>query len=295
MTVEGYQPGEDEDMNVGQNWIGQGYFSTMGIALLTGREFEASDTASSSKVAIINEAMVRRYFENRNPIGARFTFGSGDRVHPDIEIVGVVKDSKHATVRDKVGPFVYIPYSQFKTVGNMTFYVKTRQELGATAALLRREVQRLDGNLPIYDMKSLERQIDESLFNDRFLTLLSMSFALLAALLASLGLYGVMAYTVTRRNREIGIRMALGATRGIVSWLILKEIVILAVIGLVVGLPTAYALGRLTESLLFGVKVGDPIVFIAAGLLLTAATLLGGYLPARKAASIDPLEALRCE
>jgi predicted permease len=295
ITVEGYQAGEDEDMNIGQNWIGQGYFSTMGIPLLSGREFAASDSASSPKVAIINEAMVRRYFENRNPVGSRFAFGSGDKVRPDIEIVGVVKDSKHATVRDKGGPFVYLPYSQFKTAGNITFYVKTRQELGVTAALLRHEVQRLDGNLPIYDMKPLERQIDDSLFNDRFLTLLSMSFALLAALLASLGLYGVMAYTVTRRNREIGIRMALGATRGIVSWLILKEVVILAVIGLVVGLPAAYALGRLTESLLFGVKVGDPVVFIAAGLLLSAATLLGGYLPARKAASIDPLEALRCE
>jgi len=118
---------------------------------------------------------------------------------------------------------------------------------------------------------------------------------LLAALLASLGLYGVMAYTVTRRSREIGIRMALGATRGIVSWLILREVVMLAVIGLVVGLPAAYALGRWTESLLFGVKASDPIVFIGAGLLLTVATLLGGYLPARKAAGIDPLVALRCE
>jgi ABC-type antimicrobial peptide transport system permease subunit len=239
--------------------------------------------------------MARRFFENRNPIGSRFAFGSGDRVRPDIEIVGLVKDSKHATVREKGGPFVYIPYSQFKTVGNITFYAKTSQELGPTAAILRREVQRLDSNLPVYDMKTLEGQIDDSLFSDKFLTILSLAFAVLAALLASLGLYGVMAYTVTRRNREIGIRMALGATRGIVSWLILREVVILAIIGLVVGLPAAYALGRFTESLLFGVKVGDPVVFIAAGLLLTAATLLGGYLPARRAASIDPLEALRCE
>jgi putative ABC transport system permease protein len=295
ITVDGYQAQQDEDTNVGQNWIGQGYFSTMGIPLVAGREFTASDTASSPKVAIINESMVQRYFENRNPIGSRFTFGAGDRVRPDIEIVGVVKDSKHATVRDKVGPFVYLPYSQFKTVGNITFYVKTRQDVAATASLLRSEVQRLDSNLPVYDMKTLQRQIDDSLFNDKFLTLLSMAFALLAALLASLGLYGVMAYTVTRRNREIGIRMALGATRGGVSWLILKEVVILAVVGLVVGLPAAYALGRFTESLLFGVRVGDPVVFVGAGLLLTAATLLGGYLPARKAASIDPLVALRCE
>jgi len=147
----------------------------------------------------------------------------------------------------------------------------------------------------VFDLKTLEGQIGESLFADKFLTFLSLCFALLAALLASIGLYGVMAYTVTRRTREIGIRMALGATRGIVSWLILREVVVLAAIGLVVGLPAAYGLGRFTESLLFGVKVGDPLVFVGAGLLLTAATLLGGYLPARKAASIDPLVALRCE
>jgi putative ABC transport system permease protein len=295
ITVDGYKPQENEEMHVGQNWIGSGYFSTMGIPLLRGREFAASETSDSPKVAIINEAMSRRYFEGRDPIGSRFTFGAGDKVRPDIEIVGVVKDSKHATVRDKVGPFVYLPYSQLKTLGNITFYVKSRQDVGSMATGLRREVQRMDANLPVFNLKTLERQIDESLFADKFLTLLSMCFALLAALLASLGLYGVMAYTVTRRTREIGIRMALGATRGVVSWLILREVVVLALIGLVVGLPAAYGLGRLTESLLFGVKASDPLVFIGAGLLLTAATLLGGYLPARKAAGIDPLVALRCE
>jgi ABC-type antimicrobial peptide transport system permease subunit len=188
-----------------------------------------------------------------------------------------------------------MPYSQFKTLGRITFYVKTKQDVQAMASSLRRDVQNIDGNIPVFELKTMERQIDESLFNDKFLTMLSMCFAILAALLAAIGLYGVMAYTVTRRTREIGIRMALGATRGIVSWLILREVVVLAVIGLVAGLPAAYGLGRFIESLLFGVKAGDPLVFVGAGLLLSAATLLGGFLPARKAASIDPLNALRCE
>jgi predicted permease len=295
ITVDGYQANDGEDMNVSQNYIGPDYFSTMGIPLVEGREFRTSDTASSPKVAIINEAMARRFFANRSPIGSRFAFGAGDKIRPDIEIVGVVKDSKHATVREKVGPFLCLPYSQLKTIGEISFYVKTKQDVAAMTTATRRELQRLDGNLPVFRVKTLEGQIDESIFNDKFLTFLSMCFALLAALLASIGLYGVMAYTVTRRTREIGIRMALGATRGVVSWLILREVVVLAAIGLVVGLPAAYGLGRFTESLLFGVKASDPLVFAGAGLLLIGATLLGGYLPARKAASIDPLRALRCE
>jgi len=295
VTVEGYQAREDENMDVSHNRIGPDYFATMSIPLLSGREFALSDTAGSPKVAIINETMARRFFANRNPIGSRFAFGGGDRVRPDIEIVGVVKESKHATVREQSRPFVYIPYAQATGLGRITFYVRTEQDVAAIAPSLRREVQRRDANLPIYELKTLRQQADESLFADRFMTFLSICFGLLAATLAAIGLYGVMAYTVTRRIREIGIRIALGATRGRVAWLILREVGLLTLVGLLVGAPLAFALGRAAESLLFGVKASDPLVFAAAGLLLGGVALLGGYLPARRAAKVDPMIALRCE
>ncbi len=295
VTVEGYQAQEGEEMNVFRNQVGPDYFATMSVPLLSGREFAKSDSAGSPKVAIINETMARRFFAGQNPVGSRFAFGSGNAVRPDIEIVGVVKDSKHATLREQARPFVYLPYAQATDPGRMTFYLRTEQDVAAIAPALRREVQRRDSNLPIYDLKTLRQQADESLFADRFLTFLSICFGSLAALLAAIGLYGVMSYTVTRRIREIGIRVALGATQGSVVWLILREVALLTAAGLAVGAPLAFALGRVTESLLFGVKATDPLVFAAAGLLLCAVAMMGGYLPARRAARVDPVVALRCE
>src|SRR5215468_3657834 len=186
-------------------------------------------------------------------------------------------------------------WAQVASVGRITFYARADQDVSAIAPSLRREVARRDNNLPIYNLKTLQRQEDESLFADRFLTLLSICFGLLAAALAAIGLYGVMAYTVTRRIREIGIRIALGATQRRVAWLILREVALLALIGLLAGAPLAFALGRAAESLLFGVKAGDPLVFAVANLLMAGVALLGGYLPARRAAKVDPMIALRCE
>jgi len=294
VTIEGYQAQENEEMDVRRNRIGPDYFTTMGIPLLGGREFTAADTAGSPKVAIINETMARRYFANRNPIGSHFVFGSGHG-RPDIEIVGVVKDSKHATAREEKRPFAYLPYAQEENLGRITFYARTDQDVAAIAPSLRREVARRDDNLPIYDLKTLSQQADESLFADRFLTFLSICFGSLAAALAAVGLYGVMAYTVTRRIREIGIRIALGATQARVAWLVLREVALLALVGLLAGAPLAFALGRAAESLLFGVRAGDPPVFAAACLLLALVALLGGYLPARRAAKVDPMVALRRE
>jgi predicted permease len=296
VTVEGYQAQDnDEVLRVLRNQVGPAYFATVGIPLLSGREFALSDTATSPKVAIINETMARRFFADRNPVGSRFAFGRGNAVRPNIEIVGVVKESKHSNVRDEAYPFVYLPYAQKDDLGRITFYLRTEQDLAALAPLLRREVNRRDSNLPIYDLKTLQQQADESIFADRFLTFLSVCFGLLAATLAAIGLYGVMVYSVTRRIREIGIRMALGATQVSVAWLILREVMLLALAGLIAGVPLAFALGRAAESVLFEVKASDPLVFIAASVLLGCVALLGGYLPARKAARVDPMVALRCE
>jgi predicted permease len=295
VTIEGYQAQQNEDMNINTNSIGPDYLATMGIPLVGGREFTVADVAGGPKVAIINETMARRFFANRNPIGSRFAFGAGDGIRLDIEIVGVVKDSKHATVREEKWPFAYLPYAQSADLGKITFYARTDQDVDSIAPSLRREVARRDNNLPIFDLKTFQRQADESLFTDRFVTFLSICFGLLAAALASIGLYGVMAYTVTRRIREIGIRISLGATQGRVAWLIMREVALLALIGLLAGVPLAFALGRAAESMLFNVKAGDPLVFAAAGLLLGCVALLGGYLPARRAAKVDPMTALRRE
>ena len=294
ITVEGYDASPGENTDVGKNWVGPDYFSTMGISLESGRELSEADAASAPKVAVVNRAFVQRFFAGRNPLGSHFTFGAGD-VHPDIEIVGVVGDSKHSSVRGSIHSFVYLPYAQDKTLGQLTFYVRTEQNPTNISVSLRQAVAQQDPNLPVYNLKTLADQIDKSLFNDRAITMLSLCFGLLAAVLASVGLYGVMAYTVARRTREVGIRMALGASKSGIVWMVLGEVVRMVAAGLGIGLIAAYALGRLIESELFGVKSSDPIAFIVATLLLSIVALLAGYVPARRAAAADPMKSLRYE
>ncbi|MFZ1972190.1 MAG: ABC transporter permease [Candidatus Acidiferrales bacterium] len=295
ITVEGYNAQEDEDMNVDHNAVGPDFLATMGIPLLTGREFSEADTSTSPKVAIINEAMARRFYAGRNPVGLHFGFGSGKDTKVDIEIVGVVKDSKNTDVRQTVSPFVFLPYSQSTQAGNATFYVRTNQDPAALTASVRNLVAGLDGNLPLYDVRTLTAQVDDIMFTDRLVTVFSLALGLLASLLAAVGLYGVMAYVVARRTREIGIRMALGATQQSVAWMVLREILEMLAAGLVVGLIAACGIGRVIESLLFGVKASDPFVYAIAAALLAAVALLAGWLPSRKAASVDPMVALRYE
>jgi predicted permease len=293
ITAEGYRAGENEDTNVDTNWVGPNYLATLGIPLERGREFNESDTATSQKVVLINERMAKRFFAGRDPIGQHIGWGSGHDTKLDTEIIGVTADSKNEDLRTPVTPFVYSPYSQIERASDATFYVRTEGDPVALGSTLRGTVRGLDPNLPVYDLKTLVTGVNELAFTDRLVTTFSLCIGLLAALLAALGLYGVMAYVVARRTREIGIRMALGATSGSVSWMILHEIVVMCAAGLAVGLVIAYLLGRVIETQLYGVKASDPFVFVMAAVLLAVVAMLAGLLPARKAAGVDPIVALR--
>jgi len=295
ITPEGFPMTEDTNTDVQQNWVAPNFFSTLGIPLLAGREFDHRDVSAAPKVAIVSEKTAQMYFHGQNPVGRHFAFGSGNTVHPNIEIVGLVKDSKNTDLRQEIRPLVYIPYAQDTHQGNATFYVRTNVEPTAMASTLRKTVQSADENLPVFDLKTLDQELDEIAFSERLLTFFSLCLGVLAALLAAIGLYGVMAYMVSRRTREIGIRMALGATQQNVAWLVLRENVRISAAGLGIGLVAAFAIGKLIESQLFGVKASNPSVFLAAAAMLSAVAFLAGWLPARRAAAVDPMVALRHE
>jgi predicted permease len=290
ITVEGYRAREDEDLNVGRNVVSPGYFRTMGIPLVTGREFAASDGPAAPQVVIVNEAFARYFFGSApSAIGRRMTFGAGT-VKLDREIVGVVADSKHETLREKTKWFVYTAFAQDDNPGRMTFFVRS-----AATPEVRRLVRELDPGLPVFGLKSVRAQLGETIYWDRVVAVVSVAFGALATLLAAVGLYGVIAYAVARRTREIGIRMALGATRGRVVQLVLREVAGFATVGIGIGVAAAVAGGRWVESELFGVRSADPVVLAGAAAALALVALAAGGLPARRAARLDPMAALRHE
>ena len=281
------------ESQVNQNFVSPGFFSALGIALVGGREFTRGDNPKAPKVVIINETLAKRFFPNRNPVGARMTFGGGN-VKLDHEIVGVVKDSRYSQVRNEPPPMVYQPYAQEAALGELHFYVSASQRVAVIPAL-RAAVKNLDANLPIYNEKTFEGVIAENLFGERLLAFLSVSFGGLAALLAGLGLYGVLAWTVAQRTREIGIRVALGASPGTVRWMILRQGLWLTLTGIALGLVAGFGFARLLSSLLYQVKPADLLTYAASAILLTGVTLLACWLPAYRAAKTDPLVALRCD
>jgi predicted permease len=301
IKVEGYEAKDEEDMNPNFNSVAPGFFTTLGIPLLSGHDFTDGDLPAAPKVAVVNEAFARYFYQNESPIGRRLGYGRSfkkgmppEEAYP-ITIVGVARDSKAASLREKQVRFVYVPYTQQTEIGQMTFYVRSPLEAAGLGNRVRMLVRQVDPGLPVTDMKTMRAQIHESLFVERMVAVLSAAFGLLATLLAAIGLYGVMSYAVSLRTREIGIRVALGAERRAVLLMVLKEVAVLALIGIAIGLPSGYGLGRLVESQLFGMTARDPLTFAVATATLVVSALLAGYLPAARATRVDPLVALRYE
>jgi len=293
VKVEGYEAKEEENMNPNFNGVGPGFFATLGIPLLAGRDFTEADGPDAPKVAVVNETFARYFFRGEDPIGRRFSLGR--REDEPITIVGLVRDGRAASLREEPLRFVYEPYPQERDVGEMTFYVRSALDPLALAPRLRAVVRRADATLPVNDLKTMGAQIRESLLVERMVAGLSAAFGLLATLLAAVGLYGVMSYAVSLRTREIGIRVALGAERRTVLLMVLREVAVLALLGVAIGLPSGYGLGRLVESQLFGLSARDPLTFTAATATLLLSALLAGYLPAARATRVDPMVALRYE
>ncbi|HEU5411649.1 MAG TPA: ABC transporter permease [Candidatus Acidoferrales bacterium] len=297
ITPEGYAMHAGENTDVLDTYIGPNYFSTMGIPLISGREFSDADTEASTKVCIINEKVAQKYFAGRSPIGLHVTRGAGNsNASPPMEIVGVVADSKWDSPRsDAHVPFVYMPYSQDPNLRSMAFYVRAERDPAGMAATLHSTIQRLDPNLPVNDMRTLDAQVSESIFTDKLVSTLSVSLALLAALMAALGLYGVLAYVVARRTREIGIRMALGGQRADILRMVLGQGARLTIIGGAIGIAVALGASQFVASLLYGVTARDPLTFAGVVILLAIVAGAACYLPARRATRVDPMVALRYE
>ncbi len=295
LTVEGFANGPEADTHSMFNVVGAGFFGKMGIPLVAGREFSDNDTQAGPKVALINETFAKHFFGNRNPVGRKLTPGWDPKKLPDMEIVGVVKDSKYSSVKQKTPRVYYTPWRQSKDIGELSFYVRTALPTDRVVPQIRRVMASIDRDLPLQGLRPLEEQIALNVRQDRIVLQLAASFAIVATLLAMLGLYGVMAYSVTRRTREIGIRLALGAGTGRIRSMVMRELLLILAVGLILGVPAALALGRLTESQLYGVKAYDTTVVIGAVAALAIASFLAAYLPSRRAARVNPTDALRYE
>lgn len=291
-SVEGHTPKDGEDMQAFMNALSPGYFETMKIPFLEGRDFTSMDAVEEPRVAIVNRRFAEHFFPGRSAVGKHLGPGVGPRTKLTIEIIGVVADALYEGPREGVRRQVFVPNWGRRGV---VFYVRAQTGSASVASIIRNEVRRLDASMPVYGMKTLEAQLDETLLTDRLIAMLSAGFGLLATLLASVGLYGVMAFVVARRRKELGIRLALGAQPGLVIWLVMREVLLLLAVGLAIGLPAALALGRLVSTQLYGIAPHDPQIAIWTMVLLAVVSAAAGLIPAHRASRIDPILALRYE
>ena len=294
MAVEGFKAGPDTDTNSRYNEVGPNYFRTLGMPLISGREFTRADADGASKVAVVNQAFAKKFNLGRDAVG-KHVGESGDKL--DTQIVGLVQNAKYSAVKDEIPPLFFRPYRQGATaaLGSISFYVRTAGDPAAFLANIPRVVARLDPNLPVEDLRTMPQQIRENVFLDRFISVLSAGFACLATLLAAVGLYGVLAYTVSQRTREIGLRMALGAAPSRVRAMVMRQVGLMTIGGGALGIGAAIALARLAESLLFEMKGSDPVVLVGSAVALTLVALGAGFIPAHRASQVDPMSALRYE
>jgi predicted permease len=292
VSVQGFAKAPDTDAHANYNEISPGYFRTLGIPLMAGREFTAADAAGAPKVAIVNEAFAKKFNLGRDGVGKRMSNGPREL---DTEIVGIVQNAKYSSVRQAPPPIFFMPYRQDDRIGSLNFYVRTSLDPEQMLRTVPGVVARLDPNLPLENLKTMPQQVRENVFMDRMVSTLSAAFALLATVLAAVGLYGVLAYTVSQRTREIGLRMALGADGARMRTMILKQVAWMTLVGGVIGVAGAYYLGKAAESLLFELKGHDPVVMSLSVVLLTLVAFGAGYIPAYRASRVHPMQALRYE
>jgi predicted permease len=294
VTVEGMPADMTEARDINWNGIGAGHFANLQIPLLAGREFTRQDGAESPKVAIINETMAKVFFPNGQAVGKHMKFGAGDGPL-NMEIVGVVKNSLHSDLKEKPKPFAYIPYDQEPSIRSLTYYVRTAKDPENMASSVRQVVRELDASLPIYDVRTFEGQIDESLSGAKLVAFLALAFGVLAAVLAAMGIYGLLAYMVTQRTKEIGVRVALGAGPSRVGWMLGGEVAWLTAIGVAAGVPLAYIAAKLINSMLYGVQAFGVASLLVALVAIAVISAVAIYAPVSRATKIDPMVALRYE
>ena len=297
ISIPGYTPHPNEDMDVQDMLIGPNYADTLGLPLLQGREINSRDTPAAPKVAVVSKAFADHYFNNQNPIGRLITFGDPAKKDELLEIVGVMGDMKWGDARDKLAPSVFRPILQVQEEGAYTasLQIRTNSNPSDLAPAVRKVITQVDDRMPIFDVTTLSAQFGETLNQDRLVTQLVSFFGGLALLLACIGLYGMLAHSVTRRTNEIGIRMALGAERRMIVLMVLRETLLLVIVGLFIGVPSALVAARFIASQLYGLGPGDPRTFTAAAVVLVGVAIAAGYVPARRASRVNPLTALREE